>query len=391
MRQPPQYLEERLLLSTIVLVAFGLVMVLSSSFILAERNLGDGYAYFKKQLLFVAMGLALILLVRRIPYELYARLVYPLTFGAILLLCALYLPGFGLRINGARRWLDFGFFRFQPSEAAKIAMIVYLAHSLTKKADRRHTFTYGFLSHLLLPGVMLLFIIEEPDFGSVMIMSLVAGVMLFAGGVRIRYLLAAGVAVTPAIVYLVMAEGYRLRRILVFLDPFKDPLGDGYQIIHSLMSFAAGGTFGVGLGAGQQKLFFLPDPHTDFIFAIIGEELGLLGVLFVLLLFIAFIRNGLRVARWAPDPFAGHLAFGLTILIGIEAFVNMGVTLSLLPTKGLPLPFISYGGSSMLMSLLAVGILAGIARRIPTPKRGTYRGKATTPSPFRAGMAGRYR
>jgi cell division protein FtsW len=299
----------------------------------------------------------------RLDYRLYRRVVYPLLTTAILLLVAVLLVG--VRINGARRWFHLAGVSFQPAEMAKVALIIYLAHSLSKKADKVRLLTVGFLPPLFVCGVIMLLLLKQPDLGTAVIAGAVTLLMLFIAGAKISYLLLALMAAAPVIYQAVVGTPWRMRRILAFLDPWQFRNDAGYQVAESLISVGSGGLFGLGLGDGKQKLFFLPEAHTDYIMAIVGEELGLFGIVAVVVCFIAFVLCGLRAAYRARDAFGCYLAYGLTIMLGLQAVINLGVVLGSLPTKGLPMPFVSFGGSSLVIDLVAVGILLSISRGGP--------------------------
>ena len=263
------------------------------------------------------------------------------------------------------RWLRIGGFTFQPSEFARFAFIIYLAYSMDKKKENIKDFSVGFLPHLLVLGIFAALILMQPDFGSVVIFGAITWLMLFVGGVRISHLLLSLVFIMPAAYIFMISAEYRIKRIISFLDPWQYSADEGYQIIHSLMAFGTGGIWGTGIGKGYQKLFYLPEPHTDFIFSVIGEELGLIGVLFIIALYALIFWRGIIIARNAKDTFCAFIAAGLITAIILQVCVNMGVTLGLLPTKGLTLPFLSYGGTSLLINMASIGILMNIGA---TPK-----------------------
>ena len=290
----------------------------------------------------------------------------PLMLGTLVVLIAVLIPSMGSEINGSRRWIGFGPFSVQPSEFARVVMVIYLAAYLAKRRERLHDFTHGFLPPIMMTGFLISLILAEPDFGAAAVMAAVAGVLLFVGGVRLKHLWAIGILIVPVMYAMVMKVGYRKERILSFLDPWKDPHDGGFQIIQSFLAMGEGGPLGTGLGEGRQKLFFLPYPHTDFIFAVIGEELGLVGTLLIAGLFAVLAWRGVRIARSAPDRFGQYLAFGITVMIVLQAQINMAVVTGLLPTKGLTLPLLSYGGSSLVASLGGIGILLSVdqARRM---------------------------
>jgi cell division protein FtsW len=291
----------------------------------------------------------------------YKNLVYPILLCAVGLVAAVFIPGIGRNIGGATRWLNLGPLSFQPSEAAKVAMIIFLAYSLEKKSRKIKSFAVGFVPNVIFMGVVASSILYQRDFGSAAIIASVTWFMMFVAGVRLPYLIGMFVAFLPAVFLLITGSEYRRKRIFAFLNPWNDQYGSGFQMIQSLVAFNEGGWFGKGLGQGQQKLFYLPEAHTDFIFSVIGEELGLVGVMLVMAMFSFFCYRGFKIALEAPDLFGKFLAVGCTLLVGFEAILNLAVVMGLLPTKGLTLPFISYGGSSLVISLVAVGILLNIS------------------------------
>jgi cell division protein FtsW len=254
-------------------------------------------------------------------------------------------------------------FAFQPAELAKLAVVLYLAHSLARKEDRIKTFSRGVLPHLIVGGAFSVVLLLEPDFGTALILGTLLYLMLFLGGARISHLLATGLMALPLLLYVMLTAEYRLRRLMTFMDPWRDPSSSGFQVIQSLIAFGSGELWGRGLGESRQKLFYLPEAHTDFVFSVIGEELGLLGAWVVLGLFGIIIVRGLRLSSKIEEPFEQYLAFGLTVLLGLQALIHMGVVMGLMPTKGLVLPFISYGGSAMVVNLTEAGILLGLSRR----------------------------
>ncbi|HHP7234585.1 MAG TPA: putative lipid II flippase FtsW [Desulfobacterales bacterium] len=357
--------DTTLLFPVLFLVGIGIVMVYSASSAIAHNTIENSYFFLKKQALFALAGTVVMLLCRRIPYRLYRSLTYPALLAAVVLLAAIHLTGFGYSAGGSARWLRFGSVNFQPSEFARLALIFYLAYSLDKKQGRLQRFAIGFVPHAVVLGVLTGLILAQPDFGSVVILGALTWIMLFVGGVRFRHLLGTMLLILPALGYHMIHAEYRLKRLLSFLDPWKYATDEGYQIIHSWMAFGTGGLWGTGIGQGYQKLFYLPEPHTDFIFSVVGEELGLAGVTVTLILYGLILWRGVIVARRAPDTYGTLLAFGLTAGITLQVCVNMGVSLGLLPTKGLTLPFLSYGGTSLLVNMASVGILMNIAGAKP--------------------------
>ena len=350
-----------LLLVVLCLTGIGLAMVFSASSNLAQERYGDSFHFFRPQCAHILAGLVLMYLAKRIPYRLLCRLAYPLLLTAFVCLGLVLIPGVGYRVGGASRWLRVAGISFQPSEFAKLALVVYLAYSLSAKREKIKAFAYGLFPHLIILGAMVILILSEPDLGASVILTLVALIMFFVAGVRLSYLVSLGLLAVPAAYMLISRSQYRRERIEAFLSPWDDPLDKGYHIIHSFMAFASGGVAGMGPGGGHQKLFFLPEPHTDFIFSVVGEELGFVGVAFVSGLFLILIWRGVSAALSSYDLEGTYLAMGLTTLIGLQAFMNMAVVVGLLPTKGLALPFFSYGGSAMLANFIALGIILNVA------------------------------
>ena len=335
-------------------------MVLSSSSALALQHYGDAYHFLKRQALSASIGLLGLLILSQVPYEYYRKLVYPALLSAIALMVLVFFPGIGTEVGGARRWLRFGSFSFQPSEWAKICFTVYLAYSLSKKGEKVRDFSIGFVPHLIFLSLFVVTALMQKDLGTVVVMGLLTFAMLFVGGARTLHLFATGIAASGLLALAIVMEPYRLRRILVYLNPWADPLDQGFQIIHSFMALGSGGIFGVGLGDGKQKLFYLPEPHTDFIFSVLGEELGMVGVCTAVALYVVLFWRGIQISRKAADPFGSLLAFGLTLLISFQVIMNIWVVMGLAPTKGMALPFLSYGGSALMLNLCVIGVLFSI-------------------------------
>ena len=350
-----------LLMVTLLLVTIGTVMIYSSSSILATERFRDGQFFLKKQLLFFFLGLLLMVLMTRIPYYKLRKLAWPGIGVTILFLCAIWIPHLGIKAGGAVRWFNLGVFSFQVSELAKIALILFLAHFLTQRANHVREIVQGLLIPFGITGVIVGLILLQPDFGTTVIIAVIALMMLYLAGGRILHLAGLVALFIPVALWLLLHKSYRLARLTAFLDPWKDPRHSGFQIIQSMISFGSGGTFGVGIGDGMQKLFYLPEPHTDFILAVIAEEAGLIGVGLILFLYFILILRGFRISLKAPDLFGNLLAAGLTMMLALEAFINMAGVMGLIPLKGLALPFLSYGGTSLIMSLVAVGILLNIS------------------------------
>jgi cell division protein FtsW len=352
-----------LLIAAAGLVGLGIVMVFNASYFFALERAGDPYLYFRKHLLSIAIGTALAGAVSQLRVEVFERLARPLLLVALAALVVVLIPHVGLVRGGARRWIGVGAFSLQPSEWAKIALVLYLASSIARRGEKMATFVDGVLPHLLVVGACAGLIVAEPDFGTAAILGLLLMIMLFAGGARSLHLLLIALPGLLLATVAILRAGYRMRRVMAFLDPWKYSQDIAFQLVQSLIAFGSGGATGVGLGQSKQKLFFLPEAHTDFIFALVGEELGLLGVLLVLLLFGLLGYRGFRIALRHPDRFGSLLAFGLTLVLMLEAVVNVGVVLGLLPTKGLALPFLSCGGSAMMVTLVQVGMLAALSRQ----------------------------
>ncbi|MBK6579035.1 MAG: putative lipid II flippase FtsW [Sandaracinaceae bacterium] len=352
------------LAATIIgLVFFGVVMVYSASGSLATSLFDDGYHYLIRQAIYAVVGLGIMVIVARVDYHRYqaAYVTYPILMAAFALLVVVALGG-GRTVGGAARWIDLKVVRVQPAEIAKLAIIFYLSYSLSKKRDQLRDFKIGFLPHILVAGVFMLLCQMQPDFGSAVMIGVLTVVLLFTAGTRVNYILGAAAIGIPLAYALITNSEYRMRRIEAFVNPFADRAGVGYQIAESLISFAQGGMWGVGIGDSRQKHAFLPEAHTDFISAIVGEELGLLGVSVLLLAFVLLVYRGLRAAMNAADDYGTYLATGVTLFVGLQAFTNLSVALGLLPTKGLTLPFVSYGGSSLLVNCAAVGLLLNVSR-----------------------------
>ncbi len=357
-------IDTSMLLMTVALTCIGVVMVYSSSAIMAAERFGDGFFFLKRQGLYALAGFGVLCLATYFNYENWRRLAVASLLLSIVLLALLLVPGMGVKVGGAVRWLRLPGFTLQPAELVKLTLVLYLAHSLTRKKEKVRSLTKGYLPYMIVLAVLLFLLLKQPDLGSAMIVAGVALAMLIVAGVRWLYILPTILMSLPVLYFLVMNSDYRRRRIMAFIDPWTDPYDSGFQIIQSLVAFGKGGVRGEGLGVGQQKLFYLPEAHTDFIFSVIGEELGMIGVLVVSALFLLLVLSGIRIALQCEEPFGRNLAFGLSLLIGLEAFVNISVCMGLLPTKGLTLPFISYGGTSLLTSLLAVGILLNISSHL---------------------------
>ncbi len=347
--------------AVVVLVLFGALMVYSASAVMASERFGSSYYFLLRQTAWAVMGLALMVALMNLPYRRLAKplVVFPALALQLILLIAVF---FQAPTHNAHRWLHLGLLRFQPSELSKIVLVIFLAYFLDQRRgavnDGRHTL----LPIVMVAGASVVLVMWEPDLGTALAIALIVAAVLFAAGMRLAYFAYASLAVLPFLYAVIFHVGYRYKRVLAFLDPYSDPLGKGFQIIQSTIAVGTGGIDGVGLMEGKQKLFYLPEPHTDFIFAVIGEELGFLGTTVVLGLFGVILWRGLKAAAGCSNGFGRLLAIGLTVMIVGQALVNVSVVLGLLPTKGIPLPMVSYGGSSLLMNLLAVGILLNISQ-----------------------------
>ena len=346
-----------LLIVTLALVGIGIVMVYSTSAIIAADRFGDPYYFLKRQALYAGIGFVLMILMIFFPYEILKRFAYPILILSILTLIGVLIPGIGHRAGGSMRWLKIQFFSFQPSEFAKLGLIIFLAYFLTKKEEKIRSFSFGFLPTVLFSGLVIALVVREPDFGAALFLTAMVFILLFISGVRVIYIAGACMLAAPVVYYFLMNVGYRYRRLMSFVRPWEDATGTSFQIIQSFLSFGSGGLFGLGLGEGRQKLFFLPAPHTDFIFSVIGEELGLVGAMVMVLLFFILTLRGIRIGLCLEDRFGAYLALGITLMISLQAVINMGVVLGLLPTKGLTLPLVSYGGTSLVTNLVGVGML----------------------------------
>jgi len=342
-----------------VLVLSGVLMVYSASAVIAPS--GGGYYFLLRQGAFAAVGLALMVTMMNVDYRRLARplVVFPVLSLQVVLLILVF---FGSSSHHAHRWLHFGSLGFEPSELSKIALVIFLAWFLDLRKDFVDDWKHTLLPVALVAGMSIALVLKEPDLGTSLTIALILAAMLFAAGLHWVYFASGAIAAIPVVGLLIYREPYRLRRWLAFLHPESDPRGIGFQALQARIAVGSGGIDGVGYMAGKQKLFYLPEPHTDFIFAVIGEELGFLGCVAVLALFAVLLWRGLRAAGRCPDEFGRLLAIGITVMLVGQALVNMAVVLGLMPTKGIALPLVSYGGSSLLMNLLALGILLNISR-----------------------------
>ncbi|HYL60740.1 MAG TPA: putative lipid II flippase FtsW [Candidatus Acidoferrales bacterium] len=346
-----------------VLLLLGLLMVLNTTYFLGIERKGDAFHFFKLHLAHISVGLVILILLSQFSLAGLRRIVMPLFVVSLAMLVLLYVPGLGLMKGGARRWLRLGPFIAEPSELVKFALVFFLAEFLSKRQARIREFKYGPLAVFLIVGPITLMILKQPDFGSTVMIALILFAMLYAAGARASHLALAGSGALGVLVFQAAAKSYRMKRLTTFLDPWSVARGAGFQLVQSFIALGEGGKWGVGLGAGRQKMFYLPEAHTDFIFAVVGEEFGIIGAAIVVSLFLVILFRGMRIAHDEPDPFASLLAVGLTALLSIQALINMSVVIGLIPTKGLPLPFLSYGGTSIIIAMAALGALLALGRR----------------------------
>ncbi|MDA8241320.1 MAG: putative lipid II flippase FtsW [Nitrospiraceae bacterium] len=352
-----------LLFGMMLLLAFGALMIYSSTSVVtplsAKKNITEFY-YFKRHLLTMALGCLAMLCTYSIKPSTLKKMSIPLLVCSFVLLGLVFVPHIGVTAGGARRWIRLWPTTFQPSELVKLAMVIFLARYMSMPGYRTESFG-SFVKPLIVMAAFQAVFLKQPDFGSTMSLAFLTFAMLFISGMRLRYIASVLVLAIP-VVYKLAMEPYRLRRITSFLDPWKDPLGSGFQLVQSFISLGSGGLTGLGLGESKQKLSFLPASHTDFIFCLVGEELGLIGASVLIALFVFLFVRGIRIAGRAKGKFVGYLAYGLTLMISVQALINFAVVTGLVPTKGLPLPFMSYGGSALLVNMAAVGILLKISK-----------------------------
>ncbi len=358
--------DKLLFTATLLLVCTSIVMVYSATAVTATEKFQQPYQFLFKQAAWVLIGLSLMPIVMRIDYRCYRQPMVIWT-GLGIAMLALVAVLFAPKINGATRWLTVGPLGVQPSELAKIVVILFIAALLERRMDRIDELGYSLLPIGLVTGAIVGLILVEPDLGTAVSVLVIAAAMVFAAGVSYRYVLGLFLVSLPALYLVVMATEYRRQRVLAFLDPWSDPYDSGYQMIQSMIAVATGGVFGRGLMGGVQKLFYLPEPHNDFIYAVIAEELGLLGATMVVACFCVIAWRGMRTAMRAPDRFGTFIAIGLTVMLTFQAFFNISVVLGLAPTKGIPLPFVSAGGSSLLVSLLGMAILLNVSQHASSP------------------------
>jgi cell division protein FtsW len=363
LRAKPRRGELDLVLTAVVvaLLGFGVVMVYSASVIEATVVFRDPQHFLKRQAVYALVALGILFVASRVDYRVYRSLTYPL-LGVVTLLMILSVAGFGHTGGGAARWLAFGPIHVQPSEAAKLSLVLWLAYSLEKKRERVKSFSIGMLPHLIMAGFLMLLCLSQPDFGGATVLLLLTFTMLFVAGARLGYLLGAAILGAVFAAWAVRFTAYRWERMVAWFNMADHRQDLAYQPFQAVMSFGSGELSGMGLGKGLQVLY-LPEAHTDFISAIVGEELGFIGILLLVGAYLVIVARGVRAAFAAPDDYGAYVAFGISVLFGAQALVNMAVAMSMLPTKGLTLPFVSYGGSSLLVCSAAMGILLNIGRR----------------------------
>ncbi|MCW9025167.1 MAG: putative lipid II flippase FtsW, partial [Gammaproteobacteria bacterium] len=349
-----------LLLPVITLLLLGLIMVASASISIAQQQMNEPFYFLIRQTIYIVLGVSLAMLLLRVPLTLWEKVGPYLIISGIFLLLLLFIPGLGKEVNGSLRWLALGPFNLQVSELVKLFVVIYLAGYLVRHNEAVRNDTGGFLRPLGLLTVLSFLLLLEPDFGAVGVMMVTAMGMMWLGGARLFQFLLLGTSVVSLLGLLAVAAPYRMARLTTFLDPWADPFNSGFQLTQALIAFGRGEWFGVGLGASVQKLFYLPEAHTDFVFAVMAEELGLFGVVVVIGLFLLIILRALKLGQRAQQQdkvFAAYVAYGIGIWIGLQAFINIGVNMGVLPTKGLTLPLMSYGGSSMMVMCIAMALL----------------------------------
>jgi cell division protein FtsW len=351
-----------ILLVTLALTCFGVVMIFSASMYSSSVELGNEYYYFKEQLVAAIIGIVAMLICSNIHYTFYRRFANLGIIISLLLLIAVFIPGIGVELNDARRWINLGFTLFQPSEVVKLAVILYMAHSLENCKDKIRTFRYGILPYLILAVIIGGLIYLEPNLSTAIVIVCIIFGMMFVAGVNLKYIFILGGIGIAGVIFLMTQVGWRMGRINAMFDPWAYRLEEGWQIIQSLMALGSGGVFGQGLGNGKQKLLFMPEAENDYILAHIGEELGLIGTLLVMFAFMYLLLRGIRVAINTKDRFGSLLASGFMIMIGMQVMINVAVVTNSIPSTGMPLPFLSYGGTSLLANLIAIGILLNISK-----------------------------
>ncbi|MEO8671514.1 MAG: putative lipid II flippase FtsW [Tahibacter sp.] len=360
---PGRY-DRGLLLAALGLAGLGVIMVASSSIPIADHQHIGAFYFLTRHLVFLSGGMILATVAMRLELERFERYSFALLLIALVLLLSVYVPGLGMKINGARRWIHLGISGFQPVEAVKLLLVAYMASYLVRHREGVQRQLFGVVKPVAVAGIAVLLLLAQPDFGSAALLVATTVGMIWLGGARMRNLVMLATPLMPALAWAAMTEDYRIKRLTSFLDPWKDPFNDGFQLTQALIAIGRGEWFGVGLGGSIQKLFYLPEAHTDFILAVIAEELGLFGIVLVLALFSWLCGRGLLLGSRAVTRglyFQGYVAFGISLCIGLQALVSIGVNLGVLPTKGLTLPLVSSGGSSVLMTCMMVGVLLRVS------------------------------
>lgn len=356
-------IDRQLIFIVVILVISGVLILASSSLVLSQKRFGSSFYYVFHQLIYgVLIGTILMIVFSKINYKTWRKFSLPFLVASLFLMTLVFLPSIGFSAGGARRWLVFGPIFFQPSEILKLAVIVYLATWLDTKREEVKTVSYGFFPFIVMISIVGVFLVMQPDIGTLGVIVATSAVLYFLGGGRISQLLSLGALGVLALFLLVQIAPYRLNRFLVFFNPAIDPKGISYQINQAFIAIGSGGFWGLGLGQGIQKYNYLPEPMGDSIFAITAEEFGFLGSAVLVGLFLFFIYRGFTIAKFAPDSFSKFLALGITSSIGIQAFINIAAISGLLPLTGIPLPFISYGSSALIINLASVGVLMNISR-----------------------------
>ncbi len=359
--KPPDFI---IFFTAIVLLGIGIVMVFSSSFYTATELREDSYYFLKRQVFWAFLGLSGMLFLANYDYWKIKKYIKFLLLINFILLALVYVPGIGIEINAARRWIGFGGMTIQPSEFTKIVLILFSAAFLSKKKVEINNFWLGAMPPLAIMGVCFLLILKQPDLGTAVAIAGTVFIILFTAGMKWKHIIPLGLTGIFSLIYLMMSEDYRRRRFFSFLDPWEDRMDTGYHIIQSLYALGPGRLFGVGLGRSRQKFFYLPEPHSDFIFALIGEELGFIGAITVILLFFLLVWRGFKLALMAPDAFGSLLAVGIVSMIALQVIINVGVVTGSIPVTGINLPFISAGGSSLFFTLSSIGILLNISKYV---------------------------
>ncbi len=353
----------------LLLVVVSLVMVASASMSVSEVRYGDAYRIIGHWLIYMPLGLLLMWWISRIEVDWWRMAVMPLLGLALLLLLLVLVPGIGAEINGARRWFSLPGLTVQPVELVKPVLVIYMAYYMARFPERLEQFSKGLAPMLVILVVTVLLLLLQPDFGNAALLVVLCLCMWFAGGVPMRHLILLFISVVPVGMIILLAEPYRTRRLLSFLDPWADPLGSGYQLVQSMIAFGVGGLQGAGLGQSVQKLFYLPEPFTDFITAVLGEEFGLIGTLVLIALFGIILWRGMRLARHVKDTYQRLLVLGSVVLLTITFFINMGAAMGIMPTKGMPMPLLSYGGSALFGSCILLGLIFSVQRHLPENMR----------------------